>query len=153
MKWAIVAGLVVVVAAVGGIAVARGGGSNDRSCQVVDDGVLPAWARTGFSEKEPRIAHVIGRGNRLAAIFFGPLTAPPREDEGNKILWVSREPQNAPSDLKLTATRLGSGETVHRTVPNGPGPSGIDMPKPGCWRVHATWAGQQDDLDLTYSAR
>jgi hypothetical protein len=153
MKWAIVAGLVVVVAAVGGIAVARGGGSQAGSCQAVDSGVLPEWARAGFSEKEPRIAHVIGRDDRLAAIFFGPLTAPPRKDEGNKILWVSREPQNAPSDLKLTATHLGSDETVRRTVPRGPGPSGIDMPKPGCWRVHAKWADQQDDLDLTYTAR
>ena len=154
MRWAIVAGLVVVVAAADGIALAGGGDPSDaRACQAVDHGVLPEWARTGFSEKEPKIAHVIGREGRLAAIFFGPLTAPPRRNEGNKILWVSREPQNAPSDLKLTARHLDSGEIAHRTVPNGPGPSGIDLPKAGCWRVHAAWAGRQDELDLTYTAR
>lgn len=151
MRWAIVAGVVVVIAVAGGIALARGGSSRPEACQAVDHGVLPEWARTGFSEKEPRIAHVIGRQGRLAAIMFGPLTAPPRKDEGNKILWVSRAPQNAPSDLRLTATRDGT--TVHRTVPGGPGPSGIDLPEPGCWRVHARWADQQDDLELTYSAR
>jgi hypothetical protein len=153
MKWAVVAGLVVVVVAAGGIALARGGGSSDPKCQAVDDGVLPEWARTGFSEKEPRIAHAIGRSGRLAAIMFGPLTVPPRKDAGNKILWASRVPQQAPSDLKLTARHAEGGETVHRTVPGGPGPSGIDLPKPGCWHVHASWAGQQDDVDLTYSAR
>jgi hypothetical protein len=153
MRWAIVAGLVAAVAAVGGIAVARGGPDETRSCQAVDRGVLPEWARTGFSEREPRIAHVIGREGRLAAILFGPLTAPPRKDEGNKILWVSREPQTAPSDLELTARRVDGGETVHRTVPGGPGPSGIDLPEPGCWRIDATWAGQRDELELAYSAR
>jgi hypothetical protein len=150
MRWAIVAGLVLVVAAAGGIALARGGSHPAAECQAVEHGVLPEWARAGFSEKEPKIAHVIGRDGHLAAILFGPLTAPPRKDEGNKILWVSREPQNAPSDLQLTATH--DSRTVHRTVPGGPGPSGIDLPEPGCWRVHARWADQQDDLDLTYSA-
>ena len=152
MKRAIALAACAAVAAVAGIALARGDGP-DAACQAVDEGVLPEWARTGFSDREPRIAHVIGREGRLAAILFGPLTAPPRKDEGNKILWVSRVPQNAPSDLRLRVTRVGSGETVTRTVPGGPGPSGIDLPAPGCWHVDAAWAGQHDELELTYSAR
>ena len=31
--------------------------------------MLPEWARVGFSEKEPRIAQVIGRNGELAAIL------------------------------------------------------------------------------------
>ena len=47
----------------------------------VDRGVLPEWARAGFSEREPEIAHVVGLRGELAAILFGdPLTARRRPD-------------------------------------------------------------------------
>jgi hypothetical protein len=58
-------GLVVLVA--GTAAIALSGGSTAAACGAgVERGVLPEWARTGFSEKEPRIAHVIGRNGGLA---------------------------------------------------------------------------------------
>jgi hypothetical protein len=139
------------------VAVAARPGSSERACRpAVDRGVLPEWARAGFSEPEPRIAHVVARGGRLAAVLFGdPLTAPPRRDVSNKILWVSRTPQSAPSDLRLSAQRMEGarpvGAPVARTVENGPGPSIIDLPRPGCWRLSARWADQRDELDLAYA--
>jgi hypothetical protein len=113
----------------------------------VDRGVLPEWARTGFSDPEPRIAHVVGRRGALAAILFGePLTAPPDPDRSNKILWVARETPE-PGPLRLVAT-AGS-RTVTRVVESGPGPSIVDLPA-GCWSIVATWRGGHDELDLRY---
>ena len=146
MRWIVlslaVAGAVVVVVA------AVAGGSSSPSCRSdVQRGVLPEWARAGFSEKEPRIAHVLGRQGKLAAILFGdPLTAPPREDRSNKILWVAKRTP-PPGPLKLTATQ-GS-RTLEREVATGPGPSGVDLPA-GCWRITARWPGGEDELNLTY---
>ena len=47
-------------------------------CPEPDRGVLPEWARTGFSDPEPRIAHVIGDEGRIAAIIFGTRSRPRR---------------------------------------------------------------------------
>ena len=95
------------------------GGSGDR-CPEPDRGVLPEWARTGFSDPEPRIEHVIGDQGRIAAIIFGPLASPPSPDGGNKILWVSRDPVQPLSDLQIRAEH--DGEVVTRVVRGGPGP-------------------------------
>jgi hypothetical protein len=143
-------GLVVLVAGIAAIALS--GGSTAAACGVgVERGVLPEWARTGFSEKEPKIAHVIGRNGELAAILFAdPLVAPARPDgPANKILWVAKRTP-PPGPLRLTAEQ--DGRTEERTVENGPGPSGVDLPA-GCWHVKARWPGGEDALDLTYVAR
>ena len=96
--------------------------------------------------------HVLGRNGELVAILFGdPLTAPPREDRSNKILWVARRTPE-PGPLRLTALRGGMGKPVERVVENGPGPSGVDLPA-GCWRITARWPGGEDELDLTYVKR
>jgi hypothetical protein len=130
------------------VLVAGCGSSPKTSCRV-ERGVLPEWARTGFSEKEPRIAHVIGREGELAAILFGdPLTAPPSEAHSNKILWVARRTP-PPGPLKLTAVQ--GDRRVSRVVESGPGPSGVDLPA-GCWRITARWPGGSDELDLRYRA-
>jgi len=118
-------------------------------------GVLPVWARTGFSDPRPRMPHVLGRRGLLAALLFGdPLSAPESRDHGNKILWVSRPPLSGPADLRLAARRVEGGRfvgrSVVRVVAGGPGPSLIDLPRPGCWRVRAAWAGHRDTLDLVY---
>jgi len=113
----------------------------------VDRGVLPEWARTGFSERKPRIAHVVGARGELAAILFGdPLTAPPSPDRSNKILWVARRTPE-PGPLHLTAVR--GGRRVTRVVESGPGPSSVDLPE-GCWRISARWPGGEDELELRY---
>jgi len=148
VRW-IVTGVLALAAVVVVAAVTRGSDAPaPRPCSpAVDRGVLPEWARTGFSEPRPRIAHVIGRRGELAAILFGdPLTAPPSPDRSNKILWVARRTPE-PGPLHLTAVR--GGRRVTRVVESGPGPSGVDLPE-GCWRISARWPGGEDELELRY---
>jgi hypothetical protein len=78
-----------------------------RPCHpVVRQRVLPSWARTGFSDPRPRMPHSIARHGRIAALLFGfPLTAPPREDVSNKILWVSHIGQRPGEDLRWSGHR------------------------------------------------
>jgi hypothetical protein len=121
----------------------------------VHDDVLPAWARTGFSDPRPRMPHAVGREGRIAAIVFGtPLTAPPAADHNNKILWVSRVDPRPGSPLRISAQRmLGAsrlGAPVRRVLDTGPGPSIVDLPKPGCWRLTLRWSGRLDTIDLRY---
>lgn len=139
------------------------------SCSRVDPGVLPAWARTGFSDPEPRVAHVLGDHGRIVAILFGErLFAPPSDDVGNKILWVgkplpalhdSTDPENSgpPSsgmpELAITARLAGSDLTARREVPGGPGPSIIDLPRAGCWVLDLRWGDdprESDTMSLEY---
>ena len=125
---------------------------------VVANGVLPTWARTGFSDPRPRLPHVLGRSHEIAALVFGyPLRSPPLKDRGNKILWVSRRAVKPLSDLRIHAQRMIGrhrvGRPVTRVVPGGPGPSGVNLPAPGCWRLTLRWSGRTDELDLQYAHR
>lgn len=101
--------------------------------------------------------HVVGRSGAIVAILFAyPLQAPPPRTHNNKILWVSREPVDSVTSLRISAqlidgTRLG--KPVQRTVTGGPGPSIVNLPSPGCWRLSLRWAGHTDSLDLPYDAR
>jgi hypothetical protein len=118
-------------------------------------GVLPVWARTGFSDPKPRIAHVLGAHGRIVAILFGyPLHSPPLPRRNNKILWAARLPTTPGSDLFVDARKMvGSrpvGPVVVRRIRGGPGPSIVDLPAPGCWRLTLRWSGRVDTLDLAY---
>jgi len=118
-------------------------------------GVLPVWARGGFSDPKPRMPHVLSTAGKLTAILWAdPLLSPPPKDHNNKILWVS--PTNSGSDLRISAQRMiGStkvGSPVGRKVIGGPGPSIINLLAAGCWRFTLRWSGQLDTLDLTYAA-
>jgi hypothetical protein len=138
------------------IAVARlASGDESESCHAeVRHGVLPEWARAGFSEREPRLPHVVGRKGEIAGlIFVEPLTSPPPRGRQNKILWVAREPARPPSDLTIRAQRAGGGAPVTRVVEGGPGPSTVDLPAPGCWRLTLRWSGREDTVDVDYAAR
>ena len=123
-------------------------------------GPLPVWARAGFNPPDQPIAYVLGaRGDMVAVLFGGrrhPLYSPPKPDRGNKILWVSRLPVRTFGNLDITARRLVGGAeigpVVRRIVSGGPGPSGIDMPQPGCWHFNLRWSGHQDSVDLAYTA-
>lgn len=119
-------------------------------------GVLPAWARAGFSDPRPRIAHVVGRDGRIAAILFGyPLLSPPARAHANKILWVAQATTQS-STLRISAQRMDGihtlGRPVVRLVGGGPGPSIINLPAAGCWRFTLRWSGRTDSLDLDYGA-
>lgn len=122
----------------------------------VNQGVLPEWARTGFSDPRPRMPHALGRAHRIVAIIFGyPLLAPPGETRSNKILWVSHRAGRPLSDLRIRAQKMHGrrklGRHEVRVVRGGPGPSGINLPSPGCWRLSLTWSGRSDTLDLRYN--
>jgi len=111
--------------------------------------VLPEWARSGFSEPEPTMPYVLGDGGHIAAILFGPLTSPPEPGRNNKILWVAREPAS-PGPLLITARRSPDDPPVVREVPGGPGPSGVDLPAPGCWTLDLRWGERTDTVRLNY---
>ena len=55
---------------------------------------------------------------------------------------------------------LGSGIAGHaavvgtdrdRLLADGPGPSIVDLPSPGCWSLDLTWGSHHDHLDLAYT--
>lgn len=122
------------------------GGCPDR----LSSAPLPTWARTGFRPPELPMPHVLGDQGDIAAVVFGdPLLSPPGKEYNNKILWVSRVPQDR-DPLKIEARLDGSGEPVLREVPGGPGPSIIDLPKSGCWHLTLRWSGHVDTLALRY---
>lgn len=114
---------------------------------------LPVWARSGFHPADLAMPHVMGEAGNIVAILWAPsdaLHSPPLQDRNNKILWVSRIPLAAPDPLVIKATLAGSTRTATVAVPGGPGPSIIDLPAPGCWTLHLSWAGQTDKLKLRY---
>jgi hypothetical protein len=147
------------VGAITAAAPARAGDAAVSPCHsAVHKGVLPTWARTGFSDPRPKLPHVLGRSGKIAALIFGyPLRWPPGKDRANKILWVSRRAVKPLSDLRIHAQRMEGrrhvGRPVTRVVVGGPGPSGIDLPAPGCWRLTLRWSGRIDHLDLRYARR
>jgi hypothetical protein len=122
----------------------------------VSRSVIPVWARAGFSGAHPRVPYVLGRSGRLVAILFAyPLRSPVAPYRNNKILWVSRTPAATPTALWIRSQRMAGsqpvGAPVEHVVRGGPGPSYVDVPQPGCWRLTLSWAGRTDSLDLTYS--
>ena len=117
-----------------------------RSHADVHRGVLPEWARTGFSDPEPRIAHVMGRSGLITAILFGdPLQAAVGRDRTNKILWVARDPVQPLSDLVIRAADGRAAPCRHgRARPLG------DRAARRLLADEARWSGRQDSLDLRY---
>jgi hypothetical protein len=114
--------------------------------------VLPGWARTGFSDRRPRMPYVMGDRGAIAAILFAqPLNSPPSHEYNNKILWVSHVATDG-SSLRITATLRDGSATATRVVEGGTGPSIIDLPQPGCWHLALQWGDHSDTLDLAYSA-
>ena len=113
---------------------------------------LPEWARAGFSDDGSGTPHVYGDQDEILAVLFGaPLLSPPGPDRSNKILWVPKQPIERGGTLKIAATLDGTTVRADREVPGGPGPSGIDLPEPGCWHLTLTWSGRTDTMALTYA--
>jgi len=123
---------------------------------VVHHDVLPVWMRAGFSGPRPRIPYVLGeRGLIGGALFTSPLNAPPAKNRNNKILWVSRQAPKGVAALWIKLQKMNGaqpvGAPVRTIIRNGPGPSDVDVPSAGCWRLTLTWSGRRDTLDLRYT--
>ncbi|MEU8251358.1 hypothetical protein [Nonomuraea sp. NPDC048916] len=116
-------------------------------------GEPPQWARAGF-QPDAMIHYASSRRGDMLAVLFGyPLFSPPMPDRGNKILWRSKLPLVPSDPLRIEARLDGVGTPVRITVDGGPGPSGIDLPSPGCWRLDLTWSSHADSIDLEYVGR
>jgi hypothetical protein len=112
-------------------------------------GPLPGWARTGFSPPDQPVPYVPGaHGDILGVVFARPLQVPAAPGTNNKILWVSKEDSTGP--LRIDARLAGSGLTATRELPDGPGPSTVDVPAPGCWSFELSWPGHHDRVSLAY---
>ena len=120
----------------------------------VVDGVIPSWARAGFSSPQPRMHYEMGANGRIVALLWAyPLLTPPPRTHNNKILWVSEVPTGG-SPLVITAQRVvgthPAGAPVERQVAGGPGPSIINLPTAGCWQLNLQWSGHSDRMELSY---
>jgi len=120
--------------------------------------VLPDWARGGFSDPEPVVPFVRSRsGNVVAILFGGHLYSPPRKDVSNKVLWVWRDVPGTTGgaggtggSLTMTAQLAGTHTVVTRGLPQPAGPSTVDLPQPGCWRITLHSPAGTDTIDLDY---
>ena len=95
--------------------------------------------------------HVMGAASNIVAILWATpdaLHAPALPDRANKILWVARV---SSGPMTIRATLAGSTRTATVNLPDGPGPSFVDMPAPGCWTFHLSWGGRTDQLSLHYA--
>ena len=118
------------------------------SCpDVLKPALLPAWARTGFSDPEPKAPYVSGKDGGIVGILFGPLTSPPAKGRNNKVLWVVQE-NSGP--LRIEGRLSPEDEPV--VIESVTGPSYLDLPSPGCWHLDLTWDGHTDAVDLGVSA-
>ena len=129
--------------------------ATERCSPQVRNAVLPVWMRAGFNGPPPRMSYALGREGAIGAILFGaPLNAPPAQRKNNKILWVPRTLSKSVAALWILMQKMDGvrpvGAPVRRIVANGPGPSYVDAPSAGCWRLTLTWSGRHDTLDLAY---
>jgi len=114
---------------------------------------LPVWARSGFEPPDQAMPHVLGAQGKIVAIIWAPaLHAPPLPNQANKILWVSRLAVQ-PGPLTIQATLNGTDRTATRVLPDGPGPSYVDLPAAGCWTLNLSWSGHRDQVELRYAPR
>jgi len=152
----VVAALVCAGCTVGGPAPASTSATAAQACAPrVVDGTLPVWAQAGFHPPTQAMHYELGQAGGIAAILWQyPLLSPPSQQVANKILWVSRLPQNPGSPLVIEAQRMVAGKQagapVRRQVMGGPGPSYVNLPAAGCWRLNLSWSGRHDTLDVDY---
>ncbi len=118
------------------------------SCRsTVVTGVLPVWARGGFSDARPVMPYVTSSSGRIVAILWEPLTGPPANPDGDKVLWVWRTPADTTS-IRAVARLDGTGPALAQFATDVTGPSAVSLPSAGCWRVAISWPGCADTIDL-----
>jgi hypothetical protein len=107
---------------------------------------LPTWARAGFTPAGLHTAHVFGDHDRIIAVLFVHLRVHQPAGTNNKILWVARAGHGP---LHIRAQLEGASRTVTRRLPET-GPSYVNMPDAGCWRMSLSWPGHHDTIALRY---
>ncbi|TQS21586.1 hypothetical protein [Microbispora sp. KK1-11] len=113
---------------------------------------LPTWARAGFSDDGSGVPHVFSEhGDIIAVLFEYPPKASADPDDANKILWVSRLPQQPMQPLTIEARLDGTTTSVSREISGGAGPSSVNLPRAGCWRLTLNWSGHSDAMTLTFT--
>ena len=65
-------------------------------------------------------------------------------------MWVADNASGS-ADLLINGELEGSTTTMQTTVPGGPGPSGVDVPAPGCWTFTLTYGTHHDVINIPYS--
>jgi hypothetical protein len=120
----------------------------------VRSSVLPVWMQAGFG-RAARVTHAIGKRGAIGAVLWNkPLYSPPAQHVNNKILWVPRHVSKRVAPMWIKLQRMDGtqlvGAPLRRIITNGPGPSYVDAPSAGCWRLTITSSGQRDTLDLSY---
>jgi hypothetical protein len=153
---ALAAASLVATAAAGGTPSHRHGAWEGACRAQVHHDVLPVWMRAGFTGPRPRVPYVLGERGTIGAVLFGsPLNAPPAQQRNNKILWVPRRFPKTVAPLWIRLQLMDGdrevGAPFRQIVPTGPGPSIVDAPSAGCWRLTLSWSGQRDTLDLSYT--
>lgn len=119
-------------------------------CFLFDCGVFFIWVWIGFSDPRFKILYVLGDDGRIVAILFGGLWALLKKNEGNKILWVVKDPLKLLLDLCITVRLVGTCTIVYCIVVGGFGSLGIDLLRVGCWCMMLKWSGWIDYLSLCY---
>ena len=116
-------------------------------------GPLPTWARSGFHPPDQAMPHVMGAKGKIVAILWArhdALHVPPLHNRANKILWVSRLDVLPGAPLTIRAALNGTDRTATRELPNGPGPSYVNLPVSGCWTLNLSWSQHRDQVELRY---
>jgi hypothetical protein len=113
--------------------------------------------RAGFSGPNPRVPYALGSRGAIGAVIFGwPLRSPPLPNRNNKILWVPRHLSKTLAAfwirLQLMNGNQPVGAPIRKIIRGGPGPSIVDVPTAGCWRLTFTWSGRRDTMDLDYTS-
>jgi hypothetical protein len=123
-------------------------GSTPSACaRNVTTALLPVWARAGFSPGGFHWRHLVSDNGQMVAVLFGPLRVHQPAGTFNKVLWIARA---GFGPLRIRAQLEGTSRTATRKLPNGPGPSYVNMPAAGCWHMSLSWPGQHDTIALQY---
>lgn len=123
--------------------------ANGSACAgAVTTTALPTWARTGFTPRGFHWPHVVSDHGQIIAVLFGPLRVHQPAGTHNKVLWVAK---TGYGPLHIRAQLEGTSRTVTRTLADI-GPSYVNMPAAGCWRMSLSWSPYHDTIALRYQA-
>jgi hypothetical protein len=121
-------------------------------------GAPPGWnARPAGFGNTPQMPYVVGARDLIMGYLWAtPLRAGHPDNPSNKILWYVRLPRSG-QPLRVHAHPSGAREpavSYEKPADSSPGeiyPSGIDVPRPGCWTLELSWGPNTDQVDLLYT--